>query len=375
MPRFRRGLIFYLSLLFLLGAGAVHAEGSTVFFTNEQLSQGAEVVLPSSGAKLVLPPNSLSRYSRVAFFTSPADDSLPNVKSPFYNWQILDANVKSDLWIYLSALKEEVGILQVWQRDKGSKKWQEANFSQEGDLLKIAVRQKQGQLAITSLPLSPYSLYLDKDTISKGFQVQMPGGYFTLHIPAEALTAPATIKITPIPAVYPLLKGYQYLSPLFYFQVLGEEVEVIKPLVIDIAFPIGNNEHKEIYAWNNQQKEWQVSPSSVLYRDGVVRTPTRQKELLVTILSDGIMEKGKASWYAYKGGMFAASPDYPKGTKLKVTNLVNNKSVIVEINDYGPDRSIHPDRVIDLDKVAFARIASLRLGLAEVVVDPLYPVE
>ncbi len=375
MPRFSKGLIFCLSLFFLLGSKAVQAEGSTVFFTSEQLSQGTEVVLPSSGAKLVLPPNSLSRYSRVAFFTTSADNSLSSANSYFYNWQILDADVKQEVFVYLPLPADKEGLMQVWQRGLGERDWREVNFVQVGSQLKVATKDKQGQLAITSLPLAPYSLYLDKETISKGFQVQMPGGYFTLHIPAQALSAPATIKITPVPAVYPLADKFQYLSPLFYFQVLGEGVEIVKPLVVDIHFPAGNSDHKEIYAWNNQQKEWQVSPSSVLYKEGVVRTATWQKELLVTVLSDGIMEKGKASWYAYKGGMFAASPDYPKGTKLKVTNLANGKSVIVEINDYGPDRSIHPDRVIDLDKVAFARIASLRLGLAEVVVDPLYPVE
>ncbi|MEK7097483.1 MAG: hypothetical protein AAB906_01395, partial [Patescibacteria group bacterium] len=32
---------------------------------------------------------------------------------------------------------------------------------------------------------------------------------------------------------------------------------------------------------------------------------------------------GKASWYKYKSGNYAASPDFPKGTKLRVTNLDN----------------------------------------------------
>ena len=34
--------------------------------------------------------------------------------------------------------------------------------------------------------------------------------------------------------------------------------------------------------------------------------------------------------------------------------------------DYGPDRSIHPDRIIDLDKVAFAKLVSLGAGLIDV---------
>lgn len=42
------------------------------------------------------------------------------------------------------------------------------------------------------------------------------------------------------------------------------------------------------------------------------------------------------------------------GTKVKVTNLANKKSVIVEINDRGPWT---PGREIDLSKKAFMEIA------------------
>lgn len=42
------------------------------------------------------------------------------------------------------------------------------------------------------------------------------------------------------------------------------------------------------------------------------------------------------------------------GTKVKVTNLANKKSVIVEINDRGP---FSPGREIDLTKKAFMEIA------------------
>lgn len=83
------------------------------------------------------------------------------------------------------------------------------------------------------------------------------------------------------------------------------------------------------------------------------------------------MTQGIASWYKYKNGLFAASPDYPKGSVLKVTNLANNKSVEVTVNDYGPDRNIHPDRVIDLDYVAFSEIASPGAGLISVKVEPV----
>lgn len=49
----------------------------------------------------------------------------------------------------------------------------------------------------------------------------------------------------------------------------------------------------------------------------------------------------------------AAHRTLPFGTKVKVTNLVNDKSVIVEVNDRGPFKK---SREIDLSKKAFMEI-------------------
>jgi len=49
----------------------------------------------------------------------------------------------------------------------------------------------------------------------------------------------------------------------------------------------------------------------------------------------------------------AAHRTLPFGTKVKVTNLANDKSVIVEVNDRGPFKK---SREIDLSKKAFMEI-------------------
>ncbi|PKL37100.1 hypothetical protein CVV38_04420 [Candidatus Peregrinibacteria bacterium HGW-Peregrinibacteria-1] len=59
----------------------------------------------------------------------------------------------------------------------------------------------------------------------------------------------------------------------------------------------------------------------------------------------------------------AAHRTLPFGTVVKVTNLANNKSVDVKINDRGP---YGPGRVIDLSSSAFAEIASLGAGVIHV---------
>ncbi len=91
----------------------------------------------------------------------------------------------------------------------------------------------------------------------------------------------------------------------------------------------------------------------------------------------GYTESGKASFYAMKfqsrktanGERFnqqastAAHKKLPFGTKVKVTNIKNGKSIIVRINDRGP---FIAGRVIDLSRSAFSHIGHLDRGVLDV---------
>jgi rare lipoprotein A len=58
----------------------------------------------------------------------------------------------------------------------------------------------------------------------------------------------------------------------------------------------------------------------------------------------------------------------PFGTKIKVTNQDNGRSIIVRGNDRGP---FYGSRIIDLSEAAFSRIASRGQGLANVCISRL----
>ena len=64
-----------------------------------------------------------------------------------------------------------------------------------------------------------------------------------------------------------------------------------------------------------------------------------------------------------ENSLTAAHKTLPFGTRVKVTNLDNGKSVVVRINNRGP---YSKGRVIDLSKVAFSRIASISKGVTRV---------
>lgn len=95
---------------------------------------------------------------------------------------------------------------------------------------------------------------------------------------------------------------------------------------------------------------------------------------------------GKASWYGpgfhgrktangeryNQNAMTAAHKSLPFNTKVRVTNLENNKEVVVRINDRGP---YIRGRIIDLSKKAAKMLAMLSSGTAKVRVETLEKME
>jgi uncharacterized protein YabE (DUF348 family) len=106
--------------------------------------------------------------------------------------------------------------------------------------------------------------------------------------------------------------------------------------------------------------------SRVVLEKNITKEPVTEVVTQGTYVKTGTAKKGQGTWYAWKGGLFAASTTIAQGNYARVTNTANGKSVIVQINDYGPQGK---GRIIDLDKVAFAKIASLGAGVIGVKVE------
>jgi len=64
----------------------------------------------------------------------------------------------------------------------------------------------------------------------------------------------------------------------------------------------------------------------------------------------------------------AAHPTLPFGTRVKVVNIANNKSVIVTVNDRCRE---HEDSFIDLSRQAARQLGMIRQGKAEVLIIPM----
>ena len=100
----------------------------------------------------------------------------------------------------------------------------------------------------------------------------------------------------------------------------------------------------------------------------MIKKPQKEVVIQGTYIKLGKAHRGQASWYNFTGKMTAANPWLPLGSYVKVTNLANHKSVIVKIVDRGP---FGKGRIIDLEKVAFAKIASLGAGVVNVKMEEI----
>jgi rare lipoprotein A len=90
----------------------------------------------------------------------------------------------------------------------------------------------------------------------------------------------------------------------------------------------------------------------------------------------GDVSEGKIAWYGKKfagrktasgqafnpGALTMAHKTLPFGTKVKVTNLKNQRSVVVRVNDRGPTAA---DRIGDVSAAAAQRLKMMRSGVVE----------
>jgi rare lipoprotein A len=97
----------------------------------------------------------------------------------------------------------------------------------------------------------------------------------------------------------------------------------------------------------------------------------------LSLTSTASAQCGSASWYALTSktasgermnpkAMTAAHRTLPFGTKVKVTNQKNGKTIVVRINDRGP---FVKGRVIDLSKAAASSLGFIRSGHTKICLD------
>lgn len=176
------------------------------------------------------------------------------------------------------------------------------------------------------------------------------------------------------------LSGFTNATPTYAPQdstpVVAEAVDTRTPVLQDGA-PKANN---------NVARIRNAIPKNEANSRYGNHSPYEVKGKTYEVLSsrNGYVEEGQASWYGEKfAGKFtstmetydpyemtAAHKSLPLPTYARVTNLENNRTVIVRINDRGP---FHDDRLIDLSYAAAVKLGFHQLGSAKVRVTAIDP--
>jgi hypothetical protein len=217
--------------------------------------------------------------------------------------------------------------------------------------------------------------------IVSGKKYRVFNNQFVFQIDKDTFSSDATLNIRELAlgpqSVMAAPAGFQFASRIYEYNLTtAPDVAFAQPFWFSVKYLEDDYFRKTMYYFDEQNKKWTGIESLISNGASKVISKTILTHAKLAILDDlNIMSEGTASWYKYKGCNCAASPDYPKGTKLKVTNTDNGKSIVVKVNDWGPDRSVFPNRVIDLDAVAFKQIAPRFAGLCKVKVELYQPVK
>jgi rare lipoprotein A len=195
-------------------------------------------------------------------------------------------------------------------------------------------------------------------------------------------------KIAAIPKIQPLpmVKGTAPTSLDLPKVLASRKTPVIQPLPLYNKFPTSLDFPETlpvptvVKPFSGKSLVGQVQPLPTLKNafptslDSELEKENPQIKILATQI-------GGASWYGPEGGpltatgeryipsgLTAAHRTLPFGTKVQVTNLRNNQSVIVRINDRGP---FIRGRIIDLSDAAAAEVGIKSSGVGRVRVDIL----
>lgn len=217
---------------------------------------------------------------------------------------------------------------------------------------------------------------LNTEAVQRGYTVENADATIRLGIAPNLVSEPVTVVLKqfdgtdlPTPANLRLVSGYYIYDILRDNQQKANPLILTKPFVVAVRFDSPNFFRKKIYYWANEQRGWVILPSTVDYAGHYVRAYTHLPFSRIAVFEDPSELEGVASWFrSSKATYGAATNNYPIGSRLRVRNVDDNKTVDVEVISTGP---FGAGRVIDLTLPAFKMLEESWRGLVRVQVVPL----
>lgn len=232
--------------------------------------------------------------------------------------------------------------------------------------------ESQEEVSLNKTTREPYLIRLDDATIKRGFTVSAYDGALKLSLTPGILAEDTQVAIEEIPSME-MPWRLERVSPIFQFEFANKKAyQYKKPFYIELRTTKRSNLLKQVFFYDKNIEAWRPLPTRDYPNEFFVRSLIHLPYARIAVFSyPDAFGVGEASWYAHKPGMYAASPDFPKGSIVRVRRLDTNTFVDVTINDYGPDRARHPGRAIDLERRAFAALAPTGSGIIRVALEPI----
>ncbi len=220
---------------------------------------------------------------------------------------------------------------------------------------------------------APFHIHLDKETIAKGYTVSAFDDSLKLSLVPGILSEDTAVDEEEIPDMDSPWQ-LERISKIFQFEFRNKAAyDNSRPFYIQFKYDKASTGLKQVFFYDKNFDAWRPLPTEDFPAGSFVRSLIHLPYARIAVFTyPDILASGDASWYRYKKGDFAASPDFPMGSRLRVFNLADGKFVDVTINDHGPDRNRYPKRVVDLTEEAFEKISPLGAGVTSVRIQPLY---
>lgn len=375
----KAGILFgiFLICLFVLSS-QVNAE--TIHLDAATLAKGYTITNQDSTIKLGIFPNSILGPLDVVF--KQKDEIISQIgspqgmvaTSPLYEFDLksqVELEFKEPLVLQLNYDSNTFFKKHVFFWDARRSTWIEMPYQDfpEDGFVRTYIHLPYAILAVFEERVANKSVVVDQETINKGYTIEHRNSEIKIGIMAESISQPVRVVLK-WQKEAPVDPETDLISNVYSFDLLSSQlVEVKKPIYVSLKYFKDNGGEKTIKYWDDNRNAWQALPTSIDSTQMTARAKIQLAYAKVAVFENNQeINLGIASYFRAKSPDGCAYLDYPFGTKLKVTNLENDQTTIVVVEDRGP---FIFGRIIDLSIESFKKLASLSQGLIRVRVEKI----
>jgi len=361
-------LVMINCLLLLLPLYAVKAFSQ--YYQGEELAN--ELLLKSDDGLATVAIAKNSYQDNIAiYFNEENNPNLPDdlkLLSKVYQLNILTSKKsENSLRIGLSLTKDPqtAAAIFFWQNDNH---WQKLNTSYDWQNEKLVAEGTGESLTFAAFEILKKSYQTtEKNIISSDQNLK-------IYLPKKWINSNSQITLKNYDRLAQLDNNLRVSDIYEYYIEADKILPTTELLTIKINYQTTANQAIDLYYWDEVRQQWQFWPAAKNTNSQYLLADWPFTQVKFALFKNTQAFEGTASWYKYKNCLCAASRDYPKGSKLKITNVSYdsknfNKSIIVKINDYGPEA--WTKNIIDLDKKAFQQLGNTKSGIINVRIEKI----